>query len=392
MSDGAAESGTGWTGFRRYTWWTVPGTTAFLLVLITALWLPDLPPVPRAVAVAALAATAAASVVLLGHRIGDDSGPPVPWLAVGVAGAAVLAALALSTREYGRWALAPAVMVAVAAAFLPLRRRAVLLAVALPVFAVPGALVAPARGDDPLHAALFPVGLLAFTVWAVLGPLWAWDVAARLDGARRLSAELAVREERLRFSADLHDIQGHHLQVIALKSELAARLAAADPARAATEMAEVHTLAVTALQDTRALVQGYRRTTLDEEIANATRVLTAADIDARTDPSPGDPGPGDLPPATRHLLGLVMRETVTNILRHSHARNARVAYAVTAAEARLTITNDGVPTPDAAPGTASDGTGLTTLADRLRAAGGTLTWERTDDRFTVTAVVPTEPT
>ena len=139
-------------------------------------------------------------------------------------------------------------------------------------------------------AVLLPPVLLAITAATMLGLLWGWEVAARLERARRLSAELAVADERLRFAADLHDIQGHHLQVIALKSELAARLARTDPARAAAEMEEVQRLAAKALDDTRAVVQGYRRTSLDEEIANATRVLAAAGIDARMKVEPAADG------------------------------------------------------------------------------------------------------
>jgi two-component system sensor histidine kinase DesK len=183
----------------------------------------------------------------------------------------------------------------------------------------------------------------------------------------------------------LHDIQGHHLQVIALKSELAARLARTRPARAAAEMEEVRRLAAEALDDTRAVVQGYRRTTLDEEIANATKVLAAAGIDARMNLEPAAVGgPDRLATPGRHLLGLVMREATTNVLRHSQARHAVVDYGVTDAGARLRVSNDGVA---GRPGTGA-GTGLRTLAGRLRAAGGELTWEHGADRFVVTARLP----
>jgi two-component system sensor histidine kinase DesK len=222
-----------------------------------------------------------------------------------------------------------------------------------------------------------------FTVWMMLGPMWAWDVAGRLDRARRLEAELAVKDERLRFAGDLHDIQGHHLQVIALKAELASRLTGSDPARASAEMQEVRQLCADALRDTRAVVQGYRRTTLDDEIVNATRVLAAAGIDARTDQAPGE---DELPDTARHLLGLVMREATTNVLRHSTAHHAEVDYRVTDDTARLRIDNDGAEETTAS----SDGTGLTTLAERLRAADGELTWHRDGDRFTVTAVLPVQ--
>jgi two-component system, NarL family, sensor histidine kinase DesK len=250
-----------------------------------------------------------------------------------------------------------------------------------------GGIAALASGSEGgggwLGATLLPPALLAITAATMLGILWGWEVAARLERARRLSAELAVKDERLRFAADLHDIQGHHLQVIALKSELAARLAQTDPARAAMEMQQVQRLSTDALRDTRAVVQGYRRTSLDEEIANATRVLAAADIDARMQLDAATDS-DRLSETSRHLLGLVVREATTNVLRHSQAERAQVDYRVAAGVAQLRMGNDGaVDQPGASPGS-----GLRTLAMRLVAAGGTLTWEQDGDRFVVVASLP----
>jgi two-component system sensor histidine kinase DesK len=228
---------------------------------------------------------------------------------------------------------------------------------------------------------LLPPTLLTITAATLLGLLWGWEVAARLEQARRLAAELAVADERLRFAADLHDIQGHHLQVIALKSELAARLAQTDPALAAEQMQQVRRLSVDALRDTRAVVQGYRRTSLDEEIANATRVLAAAGIDARMQL---DADTDRLSETSRHLLGLIMREATTNVLRHSQARHTDLDYRVEAGMARLRVGNDGA----ALGPSASRGTGLDVLAERLAAVGGTLTWEHDSDRFVVAASLP----
>ncbi|XVQ10207.1 sensor histidine kinase [Spirillospora sp. CA-255316] len=380
--------GTGLAGLRRYTWWAVPGTTAALLTLFTGDWLldPETPLWARAAGAAALAVAVPAVVVLLGRRLAR-----LPfhggWLAAGAGAALVLGAVPLGFGEYGLWAVAPSMMVAITATFLGTRARLVLVAVALAVAPLPGGAAVLLSGDGgPLYAWLFPPGLVAFTVWTTLGPLWAWDTADRLNEARRLSAELAVKDERLRFAADLHDIQGHHLQVIALKSELAARLAGTDPARAAAEMEEVRRLAADALRDTRAVVQGYRRTTLDDEIANAARVLEAAGIDARMDLDPAEPG--GLPASTRHLLGLVMREATTNVLRHSQARSAEIGYRVAGGVARLRVVNDGASRPDAADG--GTGTGLRTLAGRLDAAAGELTWRHDGGRFLVEAALPAD--
>jgi two-component system sensor histidine kinase DesK len=397
MRDGEIDRETGLTSFRRYTWWALPGTTACLLVLFVGDWVldDDVASWARVPAVAALAVEVVASVVLLSRRLAllpvadaRPGSPPTGWLiAAGVAGA-VLAVFPLALRDYGLWAIAPAMVVAIAATYLPQHRRRLLIACAMVLAPLPGGVVSLVEGDgELLYAALFPAGLVAFTTWVTLGPLWAWDTAQRLNEARRLEAELAVKDERLRFAADLHDIQGHHLQVIALKSELAARLVEVDPARAAAEMKEVRRLSAEALSDTRAVVQGYRRTTLDDEIANATRVLAAADIDARTTLEPATAATG-LADSARHLLGLVMREATTNVLRHSRARHAEVDYRVSGGSARLRVSNDGA---DEHPATAP-GTGLSTLGERLRAAGGELTWNRDGEHFVVAAALPTTAT
>ena len=236
--DEAIEHGTGLTGFRRYTWWTLTGAVVSMLVIFTGDWLlgGGVPAWACGVGGAALAVTVVASVVLLNRRLvpvpgAAVRGRPAGWLIAGGAGAAALGAIQLAFQEYGLWAVAPAMMVAIGAAFLSARGRRALVAGAVAGAPVPGTLVCLLSGEgDLFYAAAFPLGLMVFTAWTTLGPLWAWDVAGRLHRAQGLAAELAVKDERLRFAADLHDIQGHHLQVIAVKSELAARLAEVDPA------------------------------------------------------------------------------------------------------------------------------------------------------------------
>ena len=128
------------------------------------------------------------------------------WLVVGGAGAAVLAGVQLSRHEYGLWAVAPAILVSIAAAFAPPRRARWIVVAATAMALVPGTWVALATGSDRVaYVAVFPAGVVLFAAWVTLGPLWAWDVAGELERARELAAELAVKDERLRFAADLHD-------------------------------------------------------------------------------------------------------------------------------------------------------------------------------------------
>ncbi|MEU4541370.1 histidine kinase [Streptosporangium sp. NPDC023825] len=448
MRDRPSERGTGLSGFRRYTWWSLTGSITVSLVLFVRAWAMDegVAPWVRGVTGLALTVLVVAVIVLFGRRLprlpgearglaGGASGaregaggPSVGWLVAGGLAAAVLGAVPLALRDDGLWAVAPAVMVSITAMFLRPAHRRTLIAGAVVVAAMLGGSVALASGNGEwLLAGAFPAGMVASVAWMALGMLWAWDIADRLDQAGRLAAEVAVKDERLRFAADLHDIQGHHLQVIALKSELAERLAETAPVRAAAEMREVRRLAADALRDTRAVVQGYRRTTLEDEIANAAKVLAAAGIDTAVEQGRAT-GADTLPEPARHVLGLVMREATTNVLRHSRARRAYIAYDVEDGRARLRVGNDGVEggharlegdggnaAGDGAPqgaddgGSANDsarleggggaerpgtvtgvGTGLRSLAERLERAGGTLGWRRDGDRFEVVASLPAD--
>jgi two-component system, NarL family, sensor histidine kinase DesK len=396
------DSPSGLTSFRRYTWWSLIGATECALIVFVGEWIldPDVPVVARTAGAVGLLVTVVASGVLLSRRMSwtaasDDEAasrrPPIGWLVAGCVGTAVLGVAALAVHNYGLWSLAPAIMVTVVAMYLPRRSRRILIVGAVVAAAVVGGVVALAAGDDLPFATVFPAVMVASIAWVMLGLLWSWDVAERLDRARRLSAELAVKDERLRFAADLHDIQGHHLQVIALKSELAERLVAADPARATAELQDVRQLAAAALRDTRAVVQGYRRASIDDEIANAAKVLAAADIDARLTVEPGsDTRTSQLAESSRHLLAMVVREATTNVLRHSQAQHAELAYRVDDGVVRLRVRNDGADEPEGADQAddAAAGTGLRGLAERLRSAGGELTWEQVGDRFELTATLP----
>ncbi|MEU4363426.1 histidine kinase [Promicromonospora sp. NPDC023987] len=392
------DGGSGLASFRRNIWWVLAGTVACVLGFAVGDWVLD-PAVPaglRALTGLSTAATIVTCGVLLGRRIRDEA-PSTGWLVTAYCVTGVAAAVPLALGNFGIWSIPPAATLSVLVMFLPARRAWAVLGAALLVLPTLGLITALAMGEpDVWHAVWMPALMVLAFGPAMLGMLRGWQVAARLDDARRLAGQLAVADERLRFAADLHDIQGHHLQVIALKSELAARLAEADPARAAATMREVQQLAGDALRETRALVQGYRRTTLDAEIANASKVLTAAGVEVRADVDTGLAAA--LPEAPRSLLGLVVREATTNLLRHSRATRAAIVLLPDGAGARLVIDNDGArparPGDDAhrggGPGRASgasDGTGLVSLAERLDAVGGHLSWTGDDDRFVVTATV-----
>jgi two-component system, NarL family, sensor histidine kinase DesK len=185
---------------------------------------------------------------------------------------------------------------------------------------------------------------------------------AQLRRAREDLARAAVAEERLRFARDLHDLLGHSLSTIVLKSELAGRLASRAPDRAAAEIADVERTAREALQQVRAAVAGYRLPSLTKELSAARELLAAAGIDARIDSMPAA-----LPPAADGLLGWAVREGVTNVVRHSRARSCTIRLARRADLATAEIVDDGSGNGG---GTGKGGCGLAGLIERAAAEGG----------------------
>lgn len=174
-------------------------------------------------------------------------------------------------------------------------------------------------------------------------------------------ATLAVAAERERLARDLHDILGHSLTTITVKAGLARRVLESDGAteRAVEQIHEVEGLSRRALADVRATVSDYRQVSLSSELVGARAALRAADIDADL-PQAVDDVRADL----QEPFGYVLREAVTNILRHSGASTVSVRLAPTSIE----ITDDGVG------GTVEAGNGLRGLSERLRDVGATLSF------------------
>lgn len=196
------------------------------------------------------------------------------------------------------------------------------------------------------------------------------EAEQRLGVAQDEITRLAVVEERARFSRDLHDVLGHSLTVVAMKSELAARLVDVDPARAKTEMQDVERLSREALHGLRRAVSGYREADLDAELVSARAALAAASITAAL-PEDGDAAGDDV----RSLFAWVLREGVTNVLRHAGASRVRV----TLTRSALTVEDDGTGVL-APPSTTAGlgGNGLRGLGERADAVGAVLTTGTSD--------------
>jgi two-component system sensor histidine kinase DesK len=186
----------------------------------------------------------------------------------------------------------------------------------------------------------------------------------QLRAAQTELADIAVATERSRMARDMHDILGHSLTVIAVKAELAGRMldaAPGNPAKdsAAAEIAAVQDLARGALADIRATVAGYRGVNVLAELAVARSALDSAGIEAEL------PGTAEQVPARhRELFGWVLREGITNVLRHSGASRCRVRLTASA----VLVEDDGVgPASGGSPGN-----GLAGIRERVAAAGGTV--------------------
>ncbi|WP_410809149.1 sensor histidine kinase [Micromonospora sp. 067-2] len=209
--------------------------------------------------------------------------------------------------------------------------------------------------------------------------VWFWDLLVEARQGQAAQARLAAAEERLRFARDVHDVLGHSLTVIALKAELAARLAPVDPERAGREATEVQRLAASALTEVRETVHGYRAIDLGDQLAAVAEVLRSCGVRCTV----GTP-PADLPQPTAAELAAVLREAGTNVLRHSRADWCRIRIDRNETVARMTVINDGA--DDRGPDQHSHG--LRGLADRLAAAGGELRVRRENAVFTLEATVP----
>ncbi len=178
-----------------------------------------------------------------------------------------------------------------------------------------------------------------------------------MAAARSEVARLAAEAERSRIARDLHDLLGHSLTTITVKAGLARRLAERDPVAAAAEIGEVEALTRRALAEVRAAVSGYRDVTLTGEIATAREVLRASGIAADL-PTAADA----VQPELVDLFGWVIREGVTNVVRHSRATHCRVELA----SRSVSITDNG------RGGAAADGNGIAGLRERAEVVGGEL--------------------
>ncbi|GHD90488.1 two-component sensor histidine kinase [Streptomyces naganishii JCM 4654] len=239
-------------------------------------------------------------------------------------------------------------------------------------------------GEKDTGQLLLLVVLIGF---AMTGVRQLVRTTVELRQARATVAQLAANEERLRLARDLHDLLGHSLSLITLKSELAGRMLPAHPDKAAQQVADIEQVSRQALVDVREAVTGYRRPRLSAELAGARVALTAAEVVAAV---PAEPDLTGVPEESESALAWALREAVTNVVRHSGASRCTVdvvrRQTLDGAFLELSVEDNG---SGAAAGPAKGpGNGLTGLTERLEKAGGRLEAGRVRHGFRLVARAP----
>ena len=294
------------------------------------------------------------SVIYVGTPLASDARFGLRWAYIGLFGAVMVATAGLIGVQFSSFGVYFAIMLAT---LIPWRISRFLIAGWGLVLIVISIIVAD---WTPALIALIGVGIGS----AVGSGIEQGRVAQKLRRVELRASQLAVVAERERIARDLHDILGHSLTAVSIKSGLAGRLVDVDPAAAKTQIEEVTSIARQALADVRATAAGMRQVRLATEIAGARSVLEAAGIEAIT-PTAIEP----MAEAVTELLGYVVREAVTNVVRHSEAQRC----VITSGPGWVVIDDDGRGLGHVDPNGRSGGSGLHGLRERIERAGGTLT-------------------
>lgn len=229
------------------------------------------------------------------------------------------------------------------------------------------------RGWELFYAAIFPLLIGGGNVFFAERN----RMNRQLRKANEEIEHLAKVAERERIARDLHDVLGHTLSVITLKSELAGKLMDRDPQRAAKEIGEVEQISRQALSDVRDAIRGYRSQGLAAELAQAKSTLETAGLTVQCDAATTL----KLPAVQESVLSLAVREAVTDVVRHAQAHTCRLRLEQQNGSCRLQIQDDGRGGFDA------EGNGLRGMRERVEMLGGTLN-RNTEAGTTLTITLP----
>ncbi|MFH5778644.1 sensor histidine kinase [Heyndrickxia oleronia] len=213
--------------------------------------------------------------------------------------------------------------------------------------------------------------ILPFLVIMILSPFGIrsmnkrMELEKQLDQANEKIKELVKREERTRIARDLHDTLGHTLSLITLKSQLVEKLTKIDPERAQIEAKEIEKTSRSALKQVRELVSSMRAITIAEELIQVQEILQAAGIayhhEGLTDLS-------NIPPLTQNIISMCLKEAVTNVVKHSKAKNCSITIQSTTDSLRFIVKDDGIGLNNKN----ENGNGLKGMEERLSLIDGIL--------------------
>ncbi|PTY77846.1 two-component sensor histidine kinase [Heyndrickxia sporothermodurans] len=192
------------------------------------------------------------------------------------------------------------------------------------------------------------------------------ELEKQLDLANETIKELVKREERTRIARDLHDTLGHTLSLITLKSQLVERLTKIDPERAQIEAKEIERTSRSALKQVRELVSNMRAITIAEELIHVQEILEAAGVAYHHQ---GINDVSDIPPLSQNILSMCLREAVTNVVKHSKAKNCSITILTSTESLHLVVKDDGIGLKNKG----LDGNGLKGMEERLSLIDGVLT-------------------
>tara|TARA_B100000678_G_scaffold279069_1_gene274413 strand:- start:948 stop:2054 length:1107 start_codon:yes stop_codon:yes gene_type:complete len=316
---------------------------------------------------ALLASVAGITVFLALYLIAGKTPNPSPFLLLGILAVAVALA-----PVGGNWSVIAVYAAAMAGEIRPPRKGIALIAFVCGAIAITGLAIG--------HHAVWwgPAVLLS----AMVGGSNISAAALKDKNGQLLRAQDEVRTlsrvaERERIGRDLHDLLGRTLTLIVVKADLAERLSTREPDAAIQEVRELRDAAREALRDLRDALSGTREESFAHEIGATRAMLDSADIAFRIE---GDPS--TVPPELAGVLGMALREAVTNVVRHAEARECAIAIAPQSGEVRVEVRDNG------RGGSFREGSGLSGMRARLIAAGGSLDVCSSTDGTCLVARVP----
>lgn len=208
------------------------------------------------------------------------------------------------------------------------------------------------------------------------------NLEGQLEIANERISELVIYKERQRIARDLHDTLGHKLSLIGIKSDLASKLIATNPNRAEEELADIRQTASNALKEVRELVTDMRSTNVKQELSRVQQILQAAEIELVIN---GSPSFANESPLIENVLGMCMKEAVTNVVKHSYAAICEITFLHKDDSFSIQVQDDGIGIPadiDHLPGS-----GLQGIEERLSFVNGNLQVDQ-DNGTRVTMSVP----